>query len=216
MGVYRPPDRAVIERAIFERAPLECARDLIGCTLANDAVAGKIVETEAYDAEDDPACHTFFRPSTRAFVAGHPPGTAYIYLNYGVHWLFNILVKGDRTGFVLVRALEPVSGQETMAVRRRSTVEKSWCSGPGKLTQALGITGEHHGIDIPAHPSIQLVPRISDDVRIIADPRIGISAARDFPWRFTLEGSRYVSKPVRMTRESCEIVSHQARRKCKD
>ena len=100
----------------FERHPVECARDLIGCVFEWRGCAGRIVETEAYTAEGDPACHTFFRPGARRFVQSHEAGTAYVYLNYGVHWLFNVLVKGpDMAGFVLFRALEPTSGIGEMA-----------------------------------------------------------------------------------------------------
>ncbi len=185
-----------MNRAFFLRDPLTCAQKLLGSKLVCGSTTGVIVETEAYDSEDDPACHTFFRPTARAFVANNPPGTAYVYLNYGVHWLFNVLVKGARTGFVLVRALEPCAGIELMAERRKTTVLRALCSGPGKLSQALGINGTHHGMDICAHNAIQILPAICEG-NVIADARIGISAARDFPWRFTLEGSAYLSKPPR-------------------
>src|SRR5690606_12580853 len=100
-----------LSRDFFSRDPVQCARELIGAELIWDECRARIVETEAYAAEGDPACHTFSRPSARNFVESHPPGVAYVYLNYGVHWLFNILVKGPKAcGFVLFRALEPISG----------------------------------------------------------------------------------------------------------
>ena len=100
-----------LERSFFERDPVLCARELIGCTFGFGSTSGIIVETEAYTAEGDPACHTWKRPTAREFVASNPPGTAYVYLNYGMHWLFNFLVKGgERDGFVLIRALEPAQG----------------------------------------------------------------------------------------------------------
>lgn len=182
-----------MERRFFQRDPLICAREMIGCLLVSETTAGRIVETEAYDSEDDPACHTFFRPSARNFVAEHPAGTAYVYLNYGVHWLFNVLVKGQRSGFVLVRALEPVAGIDLMMQRRNTTSLRALCSGPGKLTQALAIDRMHHGIDVCAHSQIRIEPGLPSS-RILADPRIGISAAQDLPWRFTLEKSPFLSK----------------------
>lgn len=159
----------------------------------------KLTTPEAYDAEDDPACHTFFRPSARNFVAEHPAGTAYIYLNYGVHWLFNVLVKGQRSGFVLVRALEPVAGIDLMMQRRNATSLRALCSGPGKLTQALAIGRIHHGIDVCAHSQIRIEAGPASS-RIFADPRIGISKARDLPWRFTLEKSPFLSKLPQLPR----------------
>lgn len=185
----------LLPREFFETSPLECARSLVGCELLHGETAGRIVETEAYDAEDDPACHTFFRPSTRAFVAEMPAGAAYVYLNYGVHWMFNVLVKGERTGFVLVRALEPINGLSLMQERRRTRIPHALCSGPGKLTQALGILGTHHGIDLCGAASpIQLAPRTANPA-LIADGRIGISRAQDFSWRFTEKSSLHVSRP---------------------
>ena len=109
-----------IREDYFEQDPVTCARGLIGCHFLWKGCVGRIVETEAYDSVDDPACHTWFRPSTRAFVEKQRAGDAYVYMNYGVHWLFNILVKGgNRSGFVLFRALEPVTGLELMRERRK-------------------------------------------------------------------------------------------------
>ncbi|MGD7653964.1 MAG: DNA-3-methyladenine glycosylase, partial [Verrucomicrobiales bacterium] len=149
-----------LTEAFFTRDPVTCSRELIGCHFHWHGAAGIIVETEAYDSADDPACHTWFRPSTRAFVESHPAGTAYVYLNYGVHWLFNILVKGPhRSGFVLFRALEPVSGIDAMRQRRpkiRHTHQLA--SGPGKLTRALGIDGSAHGTRILLAPHCRIAP----------------------------------------------------------
>lgn len=182
----------MIERAFFERSPRQCARELIGARLHWRGAAGIIVETEAYDAEGDPACHTFFRPSARAFVEAHPAGAAYVYLNYGMHWLLNVLVKGPRSGFVLIRALEPVEGLEQMAARRGLDDVRRLCAGPGRLTQALGIDGSLHGADLCAGPEFLFEARRGRP-KIVADGRIGISVAADRPWRFTLAGSRFVS-----------------------
>lgn len=188
----------MIGRDFFEREPLVCARELVGATLRWRGCEGVVVETEAYDDEGDAACHTFFRPSARAFVEREPAGTAYIYLNYGVHWLLNVLVKGRRQGFVLVRALEPKVGLERMAERREraATDVRSLCSGPGKLTQALGIGPVDHGMDLCADPERGFVAR-TKRARLAADGRIGISAGTELPWRFTLEGSQFVSRKVK-------------------
>lgn len=182
----------MITREFFERSPLVCARELIGAELRWGGGVGIVVETEAYDAVGDAACHTFFRPSTRAFVAKHPPGTAYVYLNYGMHWLLNVLVKGRRSGFVLIRALEPTAGVAAMAERRKLDDARKLCAGPGRLTQALGIDGRWHGGDLCADPAHGFFPRVARP-KIVADGRIGISVAADRPWRFTLAASRYVS-----------------------
>ncbi|MFZ0710725.1 MAG: DNA-3-methyladenine glycosylase, partial [Terrimicrobiaceae bacterium] len=137
----------MLKRPFFERDPLSCAHELVGCRLHWAAFAGIVVETEAYDVDGDEACHAAFRPSARAFVASHEAGAAYVYLNYGVHWMLNVLVKGKRLGFVLIRALEPVAGIEQMKSARGTQDVRHLCSGPGKLTRALGVTGRHHGMD---------------------------------------------------------------------
>jgi DNA-3-methyladenine glycosylase len=184
--------------SFFEGDPLDCARALIGTELIWGSCSGVIVETEAYLTLNDEACHTFTRPSTRAFVECNPPGAIYIYMNYGVHWMLNLLVKGGpRSGLILVRALEPRRGLSAM--RRRRGVEdiRQLCSGPGKLAQALDITKEHHELSICSDARRCILPRTETRVRVVADPRIGISRSKEFPWRFTLQGSRYVSRPVR-------------------
>jgi DNA-3-methyladenine glycosylase len=179
----------------FERDPVDCARELIGAHFIWHGCEGVIVETEAYAAAGDPACHTFFRPSSRSFVEQLPAGTAYVYLNYGVHWLFNVLVKGPQgAGFVLFRALEPVTGLERMIARRGRTDPRDLCSGPGKLTRALGIDGAAHGSAFlgPGKTGIRRGP----SVEVIAAARIGISRARDLPWRFLAAGNPHVSRPA--------------------
>ncbi len=167
----------------FEQDPLTCARELIGCRFHWNGCVGRIVETEAYDSEDDPACHTWFRPSTRAFVEKHDAGTAYVYMNYGVHWLFNILVKGGaRSGFVLFRALEPVSGIEMMRDRRPGAKDTLLGAGPGRLTRALGIDGGVHGTRFLRAEDCGICR--GEPAEIIAGPRIGISRATELHWRF--------------------------------
>jgi DNA-3-methyladenine glycosylase len=184
--------------SFFERDPLVCARELIGAELVWGKCSGIIVETEAYLTLHDEACHTFTRPSTRAFVERNAPGAIYIYMNYGVHWMLNLLVKGgDRTGLILVRALEPRRGLSLMKARRGLDDVRRLCSGPGKLAQALAITKRHHEMSICADSRHCLLPPGEANVRVVADPRIGISRAQDFPWRFTLAESPFVSVPVR-------------------
>jgi DNA-3-methyladenine glycosylase len=148
--------------------------------------------------EGDEACHTFNRPSTREFVRRNKPGTAYVYFNYGVHWMLNVLVKGGpRDGIILIRALEPRRGVALM--RRRRGVEdlRRLCSGPGKLTQALDITKRDHELNLCSDPVHCFRKRPECDPEVVSDPRIGISRAKDFPWRYTLRGSRFLSVPVK-------------------
>lgn len=183
-------------RAFFQQPVTDCAPALLGATLTLGATSGKIVETEAYCSATDPACHTFFRKKAREFVEAHPAGTAYVYLNYGVHWMLNFLIlpPGGSPGFVLVRALEPRTGLEEMACRRKTARPAALCSGPGKLTAALGIEGSLHGADLldPGSPlEVELPSGPSGPV--LAGPRIGISRAVDFPWRYGLP-SPHLSK----------------------
>jgi DNA-3-methyladenine glycosylase len=183
-----------VAREFFERDPVTCARELIGCTLRVGTCSGIIVETEAYAALGDPACHTWRRPGAREFVARHQPGAAYVYLNYGLHWLFNLLVKGGESdGFVLIRALEPSGGIELMQQRRKRLKREALCNGPGKLTQALGITGRLHGSDSLCGEGWRLSHGEKKDHSILVSRRIGISQAAEYPWRFLLRGSRCVS-----------------------
>ncbi len=184
--------------SFFQIDPLDCARKLIGTELLWERCAGIVVETEAYLVEGDEACHTFSRPSTREFVRANKAGAAYIYFNYGVHWMLNVLVKGGpRDGLILIRAIEPRRGLALMRKRRGVEELKRLCSGPGKLTQALEINKRHHEIDLCSDPAHSFRARPNDDVEVVADPRIGISRAKDFPWRFTLRDSPFVSRPVK-------------------
>ena len=178
----------------FQQDVVECARGLIGCDFVWHGAVGRIVETEAYADEGDPACHTFFRPSARRFVAEHPPGAAYVYLNYGVHWLFNVLVKsGKRSGFVLFRALEPKEGVEGMIERRGASDLQRLCAGPGRLTRAMGIDGAAHGAAFLNAPRTALLQRSGRPV-VVERPRIGISRATELPWRFLEADSPFVSR----------------------
>ena len=188
----------------FCTTPVKCATKLIGTEFRWDTTGGIVVETEAYAEFGDEACHTFVRNAAREFVRDQPPGTIYAYLNYGVHWLFNVLTKHKTSnGFVLIRAIEPTVGIDEMRVRRNKQKLKDLCSGPGKLTQAMGIGPECHCDSIvDEDPKVVrgFFGESSSDV--IADTRIGITKAADFKWRFLLEGSPYVSKPPSRPRSS--------------
>jgi DNA-3-methyladenine glycosylase len=194
----------MLKRSFFERDPVTCARELVGCRLVCGALGGIVVETEAYDAEGDEACHTAFRPSARAFIASHQAGAAYVYFNYGVHWMLNVLVKGTRLGFVLIRALEPVHGIEQMKEKRGMEDLTRLCSGPGKLTEALGVGGAHHGRDFCSHPDFAFAAGRSNQITK-SSLRIGISRARDRPWRFYAPDNPHVSRtPPRQGRAGLE------------
>lgn len=188
----------IIRQAFFRREPLICARELIGAELVWGKCTGIVVETEAYFVENDEACHTFSRPSARAFVERNQAGAAYIYFSYGAHWMLNVLVKGEADGFVLIRALEPIRGIGLMKRRRGVDDKKRLCSGPGKLTQALDITDRHHEMDLCADPRHCLVSSANAIVDVVADARIGITRSAHHPWRFTWRDSPFLSVPVRL------------------
>ena len=188
----------IIRSAFFKRDPLTCARELIGTKLIWGECSGIVIEVEAYAAIDDEAAHTFTRPSARSFIERNKAGVAYVYFNYGVHWMLNVLVKGDANGFVLIRALEPRTGIERMKRRRRLNEVKCLCSGPGKLTQALGITGRHHEMDLCADPQHCFARNAETAIDVVADARIGITRSAHYPWRFTLRGSEFVSRVAKL------------------
>jgi DNA-3-methyladenine glycosylase len=169
------------------------ARSLIGVTLLIDRVGGVIVETEAYDRED-PASHSFAGPTPRNAVMFGPPGCAYVYLSYGIHWCLNFVCReaGHGAG-VLIRAIEPTVGIATMSARRGLADLRLLCSGPGRLGQALAVTHDLNGKWL-AEPPFKLVPARSV-VGVVCGPRIGITKAADEPWRFGMAGSRYLSRP---------------------
>ena len=191
-----PMTSAMLKEDFFSRHPLVCAAELIGCELHWDRCSGRIVETEAYAATGDEACHTFLRRGAQKFVDSHHAGTAYIYLNYGIHWLLNVLIKGEMDGFVLIRALEPREGLPLMRERRKLDDPAKLCSGPGKLTQACAIPATFHGSSLCHDPrrAFHARPEAEPTPGIISDVRIGISRAADLPWRFLAAGSRHVSK----------------------
>lgn len=179
-------------RIDFDRSSVEVARELIGAVLLVNGAGGCIVETEAYDA-DDPASHTYGGPSTRNATMFGPPGHAYVYRSYGIHWCLNFVCReaGHGAG-VLIRALQPTHGLDLMRQRRGRIDERLLCSGPGRLGQALGITGSYDGLPLDCPPFDLQPSRVAPEV--VVGVRIGISKARDMPWRFGLLGSRFVSR----------------------
>ncbi|MDQ6809978.1 MAG: DNA-3-methyladenine glycosylase [Verrucomicrobiota bacterium] len=190
----------MIRAPFFERDPLLCARELIGMTLVWGRCFGRVVECEAYLTLEDEACHTFTRAGTRAFVDRNQPGAIYIYLNYGVHWMLNVLVKGGaRSGLILIRAIEPQGGIRLMEKRRGLNDQRRLCSGPGKLTQALAITDRDHERNICTSRQ-RCFLEAEHPVEAVADTRIGITRSADFPWRFTLRDSPFVSRAVKEIR----------------
>ena len=189
------PD-AALGRRFFERSVHAVARDLIGCTVVHGETGGVIVETESYHAED-PACHAFNGRTPRNEVLFGPPGHAYVYFSYGVHSLLNFVAEpeGDAAA-VLIRALEPTLGIEVMRERRGLERPEDLCSGPGKLTQALAVGLDLNGVPLETGP-IRVLAREGRwrRPRIVTAPRVGISRARELPWRFCAAGSRCVSRP---------------------
>jgi DNA-3-methyladenine glycosylase len=189
------PKAALIRRPFFARSVHAVAPDLIGATLLFRGVGGMIVEVEAYH-HTDPAAHSFRGPTERNAVMFGPPGFAYVYRSYGIHWCLNFVCepKGSASA-VLIRALAPTHGLAAMRRRRGMAEERLLCAGPGRLCEALGITGAHDGLPLD-RPPFGLIAR-SEDVEVAIGPRIGITKAVDHPWRYGLEGSRFVSKPFR-------------------
>lgn len=188
----------MVRSSFFKRDPLTCARALIGAELIWGDCSGIVVEVEAYAAINDEAAHTFTRPSARSFIERNRAGAAYVYFNYGMHWMLNVLVKGKENGFVLIRALQPRQGIEQMKKRRGLDDVKRLCSGPGKLTQALGITNRDHETDLCSDPRHSFVRNTDARVEVVADTRIGITRSAHYPWRFTLRGSLFVSRAVKL------------------
>ena len=174
----------------------EVARDLIGYRLAVGEAAGIIVETEAYEASD-PACHAYIGKTTRNEVLFGPPGHAYVYLSYGIHSLLNFVTEpGGTASAVLIRALEPTDGIEVMRRRRGRAEIEQLCSGPGKLTEALGVDLSLNGADLFA-PPFELASPTGEwaGAELVTGPRIGITKAAELPWRYCVSGSRFVSRP---------------------
>lgn len=183
----------------FERPASEVAPDLVGCLLMHDGVGGIIVEVERYQ-RDDPASHSFPGPTSRNAVMFGPPGCAYVYRSYGVHWCVNVVCDAEgEASAVLIRALEPTEGIALMEQRRGEVGYRRLCAGPGRLTQALGIDASHNGTSLVDGP-LSLHPR-SEAVEVVQGPRIGITKAVDKPWRYGLAGSGYLSRPFPRVRK---------------
>jgi len=188
-----PKSGKPLKRAFFARSVHEVAPDLIGATLLVNGVGGIIVEVEAYH-HTEPAAHSFRGPTPRNRVMFGPAGFAYVYRSYGIHWCVNFVCeKEGSASAVLIRALQPTHGVPAMRRRRRLHDERSLCSGPGKLTEALGITQAHNGLPLDA-PPIALYARLGK-IEVSAGVRIGITKAVDLPWRYGLKGSKFLSKP---------------------
>ena len=182
-------------RAFFARGVHDVAPDLIGATLLFNGAGGIIVEVEAYH-HTDPAAHSFNGPTERNAVMFGPPGFAYVYRSYGIHWCVNFVCEqAGSASAVLIRALEPTEGLATMKRRRGVKEERLLCSGPGRVCQALGITSAHNALALDRSP-FELRARIGE-VDIVAGSRIGITKAVDHPWRYGLKGSKFLSKPFR-------------------
>ena len=182
-----------LKKAFFDRRVLEVAPDLIGVTLLVDGVGGIIVEVEAYH-HTEPAAHSYRGLTPRNAVMFGPAGFVYVYRSYGIHWCVNFVCeKAGSASAVLIRALEPTHGVPAMRRRRGLHDERSLCSGPGKLTEALGITHAHNGLALDKPPMALYAPAARPDV--VTGERIGLTKAVDLPWRYGLRGSKFLSKP---------------------
>ncbi|HEU5278651.1 MAG TPA: DNA-3-methyladenine glycosylase [Gaiellaceae bacterium] len=185
----------MLTRDFFARSVHEVAPDLIGATLLVDGVGGKIVEVEAYDQED-PASHGHRGRTARNASMFGPPGYAYVYRSYGIHWCLNLVCGGaGNAEAVLIRALEPTAGLAEQRERRGTDDVRALCSGPGKLCQALGVTSAHDGLALDA-PPFRLEER-GEIPEIATGPRIGISKATELSWRYGLSGSPFLSRGLR-------------------
>jgi DNA-3-methyladenine glycosylase len=207
MMARRAPDRSEIDWPpalpveFYDRPVVEVARDLIGCTVSHGCagrspIGGVIVETEAYH-ECEPACHAYVGLTPRTVPLFGAPGRAYVYRSYGIHALFNAVCEPEGVGAaVLIRALEPVRGIEAMRARRGTVCDADLCSGPGKLTQALGISLAENGGDLRTGP-VRIGPRADgwDEPAVAVGTRVGITKAVELPWRFCAAGNRHVSGP---------------------
>jgi len=185
-----------VNRAFFDRSVHEVARELIGYELAVGETAGVIVETEAYEAAD-PACHAYVGRTARNEVLFGPPGHAYVYLSYGIHSLLNFVTEPEGSASaVLIRALQPTRGIDLMHERREQETVEQLCSGPGKLTEALGVGLSLNGADLLG-PPFELSEPAGEwrTAEVVTGPRIGITKAAELPWRYCVNGSRFVSRP---------------------
>ena len=184
-----------LKRSFFDRSVHEVAPDLIGATLLVNGIGGQIVEVEAYH-HTDPAAHSHGGQTPRNAVMFGPPGYAYVYRSYGIHWCLNFVCEeAGSASAVLIRALEPTAGIAAMRRRRGVAELRDLCSGPGKLCQALGVSIKHNGLALDRTP-FELRAR-DGEAEVVAGVRIGITKAADLPWRYGLSGSKFLSKPFR-------------------
>jgi DNA-3-methyladenine glycosylase len=182
--------------AFYDRPVLDVARDLVGCVVSHAGTSGVIVETEAYH-DSEPACHAFVGLTARTRPLFGPPGQAYVYRSYGIHALLNAVCEREGIGAaVLIRALEPLDGVELMRQRRGLDEVEQLCSGPGKLTQALGVELGENDTPLTGGGPVAIGPRAAawQHVELVAGPRIGITKAVELPWRFCARGSRHLSR----------------------
>ncbi len=188
--------REPLGAGFFARSVHRVARELLGSTLLFRGCGGVIVETESYD-HDDPACHAFAGRTPRNEVLFGPPGVAYVYISYGIHSMLNAVAETDgHAAAVLIRALEPSVGLEAMRERRGGRADHELCSGPGKLTEALGIGLEQNAAPLDAEP-FRIIAAGGGwrGVEVLSGPRVGITRATELPWRFSAAGNRFVSRP---------------------
>jgi DNA-3-methyladenine glycosylase len=179
----------------FDRSVHLVARELIGCRLYFKGCGGVIVETESYE-RDDPACHAYVGLTGRTEVLFGPPGRAYVYLSYGIHSLLNFVAEPEgEAAAVLIRALEPTAEIEAMRARRGERPDRELCSGPGKLTEALGIDLSQNGADLSREPFLLLPREAGWRGELASGRRVGITKAVERPWRFGLAGSPHISRP---------------------
>jgi DNA-3-methyladenine glycosylase len=184
-----------LEADFFARSVHLVARELIGCRLFYEGCGGTVVETESYE-RDDPACHAYVGLTKRTETLFGPPGRAYVYLSYGIHSLLNAVAEPEgEAAAVLIRALEPTTGLEEMRARRGERPDAELCSGPGKLTEALGIGLDSNGADLSTEPLLLLPPEPAWNGEVVTGPRVGITKAVERPWRFSLARSAFVSRP---------------------
>lgn len=184
-----------LHRSFFGRSVHEVAPELIGATLLVDGIGGLIVEVEAYH-HTEAAAHSHRGPTPRNMVMFGPPGFAYVYRSYGIHWCVNFVCeKKGSAAAVLIRALHPTHGIPAMRRRRGLHDERLLCSGPGKLCEALGISIAHNALPLDA-PPIAVYQRTAE-LEVVTGVRIGITKAADLPWRYGLKGSKFLSKPFR-------------------
>jgi DNA-3-methyladenine glycosylase len=186
-----------MKREFFARGVHEVARAVIGVELLVDGVGGSIVEVEAY-TRDDPAAHGYRGRTARNASMFGPPGHAYVYRSYGIHWCLNFVCEAAGIpSAVLIRALEPTTGIETMQARRGVDDRRLLCSGPGRLCQALGVTRAHDGLPLDRWPFELRLGAGRPELAV--GPRIGLTKAAERPWRYGVAGSRYLSRPFRVS-----------------